>query len=70
MARPTKVTDATTVAVRIDKHLYEWLDDKRFDLRMDRPDFFRYIFSDFAAKNDYKAPAKKAPAKVDADSAD
>ena len=65
MARPTKVTDAVTAAVRIDKHLFDWLDDKRFDVRMDRPDFFRHIFSDYAAKNGYKAPAK-----VDADSAD
>ena len=66
MARPAKVIDGATVSFRIDKHLFDWLDDKRFDVRMDRPDFFRHIFNDYAVKNGYKALA----AKVDADSAD
>ena len=66
MARPAKVIDATTISFRVDKVLFDWLDDKRFDVRMDRSDFFRHIFNDYAAKNGYKAPA----ATVDADSAD
>ena len=59
MARPTKVIDATTVSFRIDKDLFDWLDYTRFDVRMDRPDFFRHIFNDYAVKNGYKAPAAK-----------
>ena len=66
MARPAKVIDAATISVRIDKDLFEWLDDKRFDVRMDRPDFFRHVYNDYAVKNGYKAPA----AKVDPDPAD
>ena len=66
MARPAKVIDAVAISVRIDKDLFDWLNNKRFDVRMDRSDFFRHIFNDYAAKNGYKAPA----AKVDADSAD
>ena len=66
MARPAKVIDGATVSFRIDKHLFDWLDDKRFDVRMDRSDFFRHIFSDYAVKNGYKAPV----AEVDPDPAD
>lgn len=66
MARPAKVIDGATISVRIDKDLFEWLDDKRFDVRMDRSDFFRHVFNDYAVKNGYKAPA----AKVDPDQED